>query len=74
MFAAAMGVQQAFQRIAGALGVAAAITLTDAWEPGDGVGDYIRLWYLIGAAGIATLVLGGARTWQRTLSSPVDPR
>jgi EmrB/QacA subfamily drug resistance transporter len=63
LFASAMGVQQAFQRIAGALGVAATITLTDAWQPGDGVGDYVRLWYLVGAAGIAALLIG-ARSWQ----------
>ncbi|MCB0994480.1 MAG: MFS transporter, partial [Acidimicrobiales bacterium] len=58
MFAAAMGVQQACQRIAGALGVAAAITLTDAWRPGDGVGDYAHLWYLVEASGIAALAIG----------------
>ena len=65
LFAQAMGVQQAFQRIAGALGVAATITLTDAWRPGDGVGDYIHLWYLVGAAGVAAIFIG-ARSWQQT--------
>jgi MFS family permease len=64
LFAQAMGVQQAFQRIAGALGVAATITLTDAWRPGDGVGDYVHLWYLVGAAGIAAVLIG-ARSWQQ---------
>ena len=64
LFAQAMGVQQAFQRIAGALGVAATITLTDAWRPGDGVGDYVHLWYLVGVAGIAALVIG-ARSRQQ---------
>lgn len=67
LFAQAMGVQQAFQRIAGALGVAATITLTDAWRPGDGVGDYVHLWYLVGAAGIAALLIG-ARSWQQSRS------
>lgn len=67
LFAQAMGVQQAFQRIAGALGVAATITLTDAWRPGDGVGDYVHLWYLVGAAGIAALLIG-ARSWQQARS------
>jgi MFS family permease len=69
LFAQAMGVQQAFQRIAGALGVAATITLTDAWRPGDGVGDYAHLWYLIGAAGIAAVLIGG-RTWQQSRARP----
>ena len=69
LFAQAMGVQQAFQRMAGALGVAATITLTDAWRPGDGVGDYVHLWYLVGAAGIAALLIG-ARSWQQARSRP----
>ena len=64
LFGQAMGVQQAFQRIAGALGVATTITLTDAWRPGDGVGDYAHLWYFVGAAGIAAIVIG-ARSWRR---------
>jgi MFS family permease len=52
-----------------ALGVAATITLTDAWTPGDGVGDYVHLWYLVGAAGIAALFVG-ARSWQQARSRP----
>jgi EmrB/QacA subfamily drug resistance transporter len=64
LFAVAMGVQQAVQRVAGALGVAAAITLTDAWRPGDGVGDYVNLWYFVGAAGVAAMLIG-ARSWQQ---------
>ena len=71
LFAQAMGVQQAFQRIAGALGVAATITLTDAWKPGDGVGDYIHLWYLVGASGIAALLIG-VRSWQQARSHPAN--
>lgn len=71
LFGQAMGVQQAFQRIAGALGVAATITLTDAWKPGDGVGDYLHLWYLVGAAGIAALLIG-ARSWRQARSRPTE--
>jgi EmrB/QacA subfamily drug resistance transporter len=67
LFAQAMGVQQAVQRVAGALGVAATISLTDAWRSGDGVGDYVHLWYLVGAAGIAALLIG-ARSWQHSRS------
>jgi MFS family permease len=72
LFAASMGIQQAFQRMAGALGVAATITLTDAWRPGDGVGDYVYLWYLVAASGVAALLIG-IRAWRRFRTLVPEP-
>jgi EmrB/QacA subfamily drug resistance transporter len=58
LFAVATGVNQTFQRVATVLGVALTITLTESWRAGDGVGVYVRMWWLMAAGGTAAVFVG----------------
>lgn len=61
MYAVAMSVQQTFQRLASVFGVALTIGLTANWMPGDGVGAYRSVWWVVLVCGAATALLGMRR-------------
>jgi EmrB/QacA subfamily drug resistance transporter len=65
LFAVATGVNQTFQRVATVLGVALTITLTDSWRAGDGVGVYVRMWWLMAIGGTAAVLVGLWRPRER---------